>query len=151
MNSGGGSNKQSATIAIALICVRPCIHTCGPRDELGSGEPPLCRVRASFGALGALAPWVRRMRPLPAACLYPAFRDSAEFLDAVAPQWALVQSGYRNRFGHPSPVPLQRYAERHIAVRESPRCGAALWRSDRPSMVHCHREDGRRYWHHVAP
>jgi hypothetical protein len=53
--------------------------------------------------------------------------------------------------GHPSPVPLQRYAERHIAVRESPRCGAAFWRSDRPSVVRCHREDGRRYWHHVAP
>jgi len=77
--------------------------------------------------------------------------SSAEFLDAVAPQWALVQSGYRNRFGHPSPVPLQRYAERHIAVRESPRCGAAFWRSDHPSVVRCHREDGRRYWHHVAP
>ena len=77
--------------------------------------------------------------------------SSAEFLDAVAPRWALVQSGYRNRFGHPAPAPLERYRERHIAVRDSPRCGAALWQSERPAVVRCHREDARRYWHHVAP
>ena len=77
--------------------------------------------------------------------------SSAEFLDAVGPQWALVQSGYRNRFGHPAAAPLARYGERHIAVRDSPRCGAALWQSDRPSVVRCHRDEARRYWHHVAP
>ena len=77
--------------------------------------------------------------------------SSPEFLDAVAPRWALVQAGYRNRFGHPAAAPLARYRERHIAVRDSPRCGAAVWRSESPAMVHCHRQDARRYWHHVAP
>jgi competence protein ComEC len=31
------------------------------------------------------------------------------FVDAVAPRVALVQAGYRNRFGHPVPEVLQRY------------------------------------------
>lgn len=77
--------------------------------------------------------------------------SSAEFLDAVAPRWALVQAGYRNRFGHPAAEPLQRLHERQVTVLQSPHCGAALWRSDRPDTVQCHREVARRYWHHVAP
>lgn len=77
--------------------------------------------------------------------------SSVEFLEAVAPRWALVQAGYRNRFGHPANTPMERYRERAIAVRDSPRCGAASWHSDRPDVVRCHREEARRYWHHVAP
>ena len=77
--------------------------------------------------------------------------SSAELLDAVAPRWALVQAGYRNRFGHPAREPMQRYQERHIAVLDSPHCGAALWRSEIPDRVRCERVESRRYWHHVAP
>jgi competence protein ComEC len=51
--------------------------------------------------------------------------SSAAFLDAVQPAVALAQVGYRNRFGHPAPVVLQRYEARGIQVAESPRCGAA--------------------------
>ena len=77
--------------------------------------------------------------------------SSGEFLDAVAPRVALVQAGYRNRFGHPAPAPMQRYRERGIEVIDSPHCGAALWRSVQPQQVHCERTQSARYWQHVAP
>jgi competence protein ComEC len=71
----------------------------------------------------------------------------APLLDAVAPQVAVVQAGYRNRFGHPAPDVLARYAARGIPVVASPACGAWTWRSDRPEGV-CLRDAARRYWHH---
>jgi competence protein ComEC len=77
--------------------------------------------------------------------------SSAAFLDAVAPRVALVQSGYRNRFGHPADVPMARYARRRIAVFDSPHCGAMFWRSARPGEVICQRLDELRYWKHRLP
>jgi len=77
--------------------------------------------------------------------------SSAEFLDAVAPQLALVQSGYRNRFGHPAAAPLARYRERRITLFDSPHCGAMVWRSTEPQALTCQRVQALRYWHHVAP
>ncbi|MEZ5637626.1 MAG: DNA internalization-related competence protein ComEC/Rec2 [Burkholderiaceae bacterium] len=76
--------------------------------------------------------------------------SSGVFLDAVQPRVALVQSGYRNRFGHPAPEPMARYQERGIAVFNSPHCGAMAWRSERPSVVSCHRLAQPRYWQHRA-
>jgi competence protein ComEC len=74
------------------------------------------------------------------------------FLAAVRPSVALVQAGYRNRFGHPAPEVVQRYARHGIALSASPRCGAAAWRSQEPSTVRCAREWTQRYWqHHAAP
>jgi len=73
------------------------------------------------------------------------------FLDAVQPRIALVQSGYRNRFGHPSAAVVQRYEARGIRMVESPRCGAALWQSWQTTEVTCQREESRRYWHHRVP
>ena len=77
--------------------------------------------------------------------------SSAEFLDAVAPRLAVVQAGYRNRFGHPAEVPMARYRERGIRVLDSPHCGALTWRSGQPDQIHCQRVDGMRYWHHTVP
>lgn len=78
--------------------------------------------------------------------------SSALFLDAVQPRTALVQAGYRNRFGHPASEVLGRYRERKIRVVESARCGAATWGSAQPLQVHCERDAGQRYWqHHMAP
>jgi competence protein ComEC len=74
--------------------------------------------------------------------------SSAPFLDAVQPQWALAQAGYRNRFNHPVDSVLARYRERQIAVVQSPGCGAAIWQSSQPQKVLCQRELVRRYWHH---
>jgi competence protein ComEC len=77
--------------------------------------------------------------------------STSEFLDAVAPQVALVQAGYRNRFGHPAPPVMARYAERGIAVLRSDACGAWRWLSaaGAPSG-HCVRVEAARYWHHRA-
>jgi competence protein ComEC len=72
------------------------------------------------------------------------------FLDAVLPTVALVQAGYRNRFGHPAPLVLERYRERGIRVVDSARCGAASWSSAAPE-VFCQRDVAKRYWHHVVP
>ena len=73
------------------------------------------------------------------------------FLDAVQPRIALVQAGYRNRFGHPAPQVLERLRERGIQVVDSPRCGAARWRSDAPHEVQCERARAPRYWLHRVP
>ena len=77
--------------------------------------------------------------------------SSAAFLDAVQPQVALVQAGYRNRFGHPVASVMERYHERKIRVVDSAHCGAATWQSSRPQEVTCHRAAALRYWHHRVP
>lgn len=77
--------------------------------------------------------------------------SSAAFVDAVAPRTALVQAGYRNRFGHPAPEVAQRYRERGAALVASAACGAAHWRSAEPEQVRCERGERPRYWQHRPP
>ena len=74
--------------------------------------------------------------------------SSDAFLDAVHPRTALVQAGYRNRFGHPAAPVLQRYADRGIPVVQTPWCGAASWSSAGLGPVRCERQASQRYWHH---
>ncbi|HEX7864607.1 MAG TPA: DNA internalization-related competence protein ComEC/Rec2 [Variovorax sp.] len=74
--------------------------------------------------------------------------SGAAFLDAVEPRIALVQAGYRNRFGHPAPEVVARYVDRGVRLIENTRCGAAHWRSVRPGEVACERERHARYWQH---
>jgi competence protein ComEC len=64
---------------------------------------------------------------------------------------ALVQAGYRNRFGHPAPPVREAYAARGTAVIDSPHCGAARWSSLQPRAVGCERATQPRYWHHRVP
>lgn len=73
--------------------------------------------------------------------------STAEFLDAVRPQVAVFQAGYRNRFGHPAPAVLARYRSRGIEVVTSARCGAYRWSA---GQGHCERDRRPRYWHHRA-
>ena len=77
--------------------------------------------------------------------------SSAAFLDAVAPQIGVVQSGYRNRFGHPAPVVVARLQERQIQMVDSPHCGAYTWQSWQPQNSACIRLQSLRYWHHRVP
>lgn len=77
--------------------------------------------------------------------------SSAAFLDALQPTLAVVQAGYRNRFGHPAPEVLQRYQARHIRVLSSVDCGAFTWNSMRPVQARCERQAARRYWRHRPP
>jgi competence protein ComEC len=74
--------------------------------------------------------------------------SSPVLLNTLRASTVLVQSGYRNRFGHPAPVVLERYRQRRMAWVETPQCGAATWQSAHPKVVHCRRETHRRYWHH---
>jgi competence protein ComEC len=74
--------------------------------------------------------------------------STAGFLQAVQPRIAIVQAGYRNRFGHPAPPVLERYRQQGVRVLQSPPCGAAWWRSVQPEAVTCQRAIASRYWNH---
>ena len=67
----------------------------------------------------------------------------------MRPAVAVVQAGYRNRFGHPAAEVLARYRERGIAVVASPACGAWHWPAEGEAV--CERERARRYWHAAEP
>jgi competence protein ComEC len=77
--------------------------------------------------------------------------SSEAFLDAVHPQHAWIQAGYRNRYGHPADLVMERYRERGIVVHDSPHCGAMMWRSDAPQSVSCTRTEALHYWSHHVP
>lgn len=74
--------------------------------------------------------------------------SSPVLLNTLRPRWVVVQAGYRNPFGHPSARVVQRWRERDLDWVETPFCGASLWRSERPSEMHCERASRRRFWHH---
>ncbi len=85
--------------------------------------------------------------------------STVEFLAAVHPQTAVVQAGYRNRYGHPAPIVVQRYADLAQSYAgdaplqwvDTPHCGAFLWRSWQPANSQCARKALQRYWHHRLP
>lgn len=69
-----------------------------------------------------------------------------EFVAAVRPRWALVQAGWRNRFGHPVPEVVARWQAAGARVVRSDQCGAAWWSSAAPERLRCEREAVRHYW-----
>jgi competence protein ComEC len=85
--------------------------------------------------------------------------SSAAFLAAVHPQTAVVQAGYRNRYGHPAPLVAQRYQELSQSYPpdaplqwvDTPHCGAFLWQSWQLANSQCARKVLQRYWHHRVP
>lgn len=77
--------------------------------------------------------------------------SSPAFIAAVQPRWALVQAGYRNRFGHPASAVAARYASLGVPLVTSPQCGAMQWRSQQPETLQCQRDISLRYWHHRVP
>ena len=66
--------------------------------------------------------------------------SSAEFLDAVRPQYAIFSLGQRNRYRFPSEMVVERYRERGCHILRTDRLGAIRLRTD-----------GQRCWitHHV--
>src|SRR5207247_10824081 len=54
--------------------------------------------------------------------------SSAELIQAVAPRWAVVPVGYRNRFGHPSREVLERYRAAGAEILRTDLDGAVLVR-----------------------
>ncbi|MEO0319230.1 MAG: hypothetical protein RL404_2907 [Pseudomonadota bacterium] len=68
------------------------------------------------------------------------------FLDAVAPDWALFQVGYRNRYRHPKAEVVERYRMRGIRMRRSDEAGAIRVESWPALRVSAWRCEQRRYW-----
>jgi competence protein ComEC len=146
-----------------------------PRAEDYDTQPPpkanalSCVLRISNGRQTALLPGdieaAQELRLLADPAVLPRLRadvllvphhgsktsSTEAFLQAVQPRHALVQAGYRNRYGHPAAGVVERYAGQRINLVISPRCGAAQWRSVEPQNVACLREDERKYWHHDVP
>ena len=77
--------------------------------------------------------------------------SSAAFVAAVQPSIAIVQSGYRNRFGHPALSVVARYEAAGVHWVNTPSCGAALWRSWTPERLQCERANARKYWSAMWP
>lgn len=73
--------------------------------------------------------------------------STPEFIDAVAPKIALINAGYRNRFGHPREGVLARYTERNIPVLRTDWHGAITLNSvDGINTITKARETRQRYW-----
>ncbi|MEX8516926.1 MAG: DNA internalization-related competence protein ComEC/Rec2 [Leptothrix sp. (in: b-proteobacteria)] len=72
--------------------------------------------------------------------------STAEWLSSVAPSVAVVQSGYLNRYGHPSPMVLDRYRMHAVGVIRTDTCGAWHWNSA-SAAYWCERMRSGRYWH----
>jgi competence protein ComEC len=71
---------------------------------------------------------------------------SAPWLAAVQPQVALIQSGWRNRFGHPAAAVVQRLTAAQARIFNTAQCGAIDWQSSRPDQAQCQRQRQPRYW-----
>lgn len=76
--------------------------------------------------------------------------STPDFLDAVSPRLALLSVGYRNRFRHPHPEVLARYAERRIAVHRTDYEGALTLalpaHAGEAFQLSGYRRERRRYW-----
>ncbi len=73
--------------------------------------------------------------------------STPEFIAAVAPKLALINAGYRNRFGHPRDAVLARYLEKNIPVYRTDWHGAVILNSvDRFAAIEKTRETRQRYW-----
>lgn len=76
--------------------------------------------------------------------------SSEEFLAAVQPRFALFPVGYRNRFGFPKQVILQRYHQHSIQTMETAREGAIRFEmpsTAMPLVASAYRQENLRYWH----
>ena len=74
--------------------------------------------------------------------------STPEFIDAVAPRYVLFPAGYRSRYRHPNAAVVQRYADRGIALRDSPASGALEFRLRATGLeAAAYREQHRRYWY----
>jgi len=73
--------------------------------------------------------------------------SSGAFLDAVSPQVAVFQVGYRNRYGHPHPQVWQRYVARDIDGLRTDKTGAVVIQTDGDVLdIQTARAMRPRYW-----
>ncbi|CAJ0719760.1 hypothetical protein LMG6871_03172 [Ralstonia edaphis] len=73
--------------------------------------------------------------------------SSGAFLNAVSPQVAVFQVGYRNRYGHPHPQVWQRYVARDIDGLRTDKTGAVVIQTDDDVLdIQTARTMRPRYW-----
>lgn len=76
--------------------------------------------------------------------------STAPFLQAVRPEFALIQSGWENQFGHPHKVVIERYEALGVQWFNTAQNGAMKWRFNhlnlQPEVDNAH-QLRRRYWH----
>jgi competence protein ComEC len=75
--------------------------------------------------------------------------SGAEFIAAVHPSQALVSAGWRNRFGHPHPLVVARYAAARVPLFNTADSGAialAFSAKEAPRILTRWRLRHRRYW-----
>jgi competence protein ComEC len=73
--------------------------------------------------------------------------SSAELIAAVRPRFAVVASGYRNRFGHPNAEVLERYRAAGVTVLRTDRQGAVhITLRHAGAIVEAERARTPRYW-----
>ena len=73
--------------------------------------------------------------------------SSKAFVRLLRPRLVFVSAGRLNRFGHPHPHVVARYAEQHARVFVTGRHGALIWRSDQPERVRAlRRARNTPYW-----
>ena len=75
--------------------------------------------------------------------------SSPALLDAVAPSRVFAQAGYRNRYGHPDPVVVDRYAARGLLLARTDHGGQLQWRLAADGRIehNAARATAVRYWH----
>ena len=77
--------------------------------------------------------------------------STPDFVAAVAPRHVVFTSGYRNRFHHPHPTVVARYAKSGAQLLRSDTDGAILVEMDSSGMsLEPYRKTHRRYWTHRA-
>lgn len=73
--------------------------------------------------------------------------SSPAFIRHIDPSFTVFTVGYRNRFGHPREVVVERYLELNAALLRSDRDGAVLMRFDKQGLsVASWRQMRQRYW-----
>jgi competence protein ComEC len=123
----------------ALSCVLRVVDAAG-RSALLTGDVEAAQETALVARLG------ERLRSQMMLVPHHGSRTSSTeaWLDAVQPRVAMVQAGYRSRYGHPAQEVLARYQARGIMLVRSDRCGAWTWLD---GSFECARDSRRRYWH----
>jgi len=154
-----GDTRESGTMALQVL--HPPATDYERRVSTNSMS---CVVRVQAGSVAVLltgdipadreAALAARTPALPAQLLMAPHHgrrlsSSPALLDAVAPSIVFAQAGYRNRYGHPDPVVVDRYATRGLALARTDYGGALQWRMAADGSVEhtAARATAVRYWH----
>mgnify|MGYP002713094680 CR=1 FL=1 len=134
--------------------------------EVEGGNNGSCVLRVTTAAGSALltgdieapaeAALVRRYPRLHADVLVAPHHGSRTsstpaFVSAVAPEYTLFSTGYRNRYGFPDPIVVGRYRRAGASVFDTSRQGALTIRLGSPNAeIEAYRPSARHYWNAAA-